>query len=159
MTKRLFLNSSDSKVWIYRSCWCLYVLSCTKIYIYRLPMGCLSYRAFCWFCTAGQSSCCSWVQLQTGIWAMPHLTGEGEALNRALQRLLIALGHSAGELSAVCSWWLGLQTARGGQIIVCGPVLFTTSEEARAPPEQQTQFLSYYYLAPHHHQVCISAAG
>lgn len=76
-------------------------------------MGCLSYRASAGFALLGwQSSCCSWVQLQAGIWAMPHLTGEGEALNRALQRLLIALGHSAGELSAVCSWWLSLQTAR-----------------------------------------------
>lgn len=155
MTKRLLLNRSDSQVWIYKSCWCLYVLSCTKIYIYRLPVRCLSYRAFTGFTLEGwQSSCCSWVQLQTGIWAMPHLTGQGEALNRMLQRLLRASGHAAGGLSAVCSWWLWLQTARG-QLILCALVLFTSSEEARAPSAAD----SVYFLAALHNQACISAAG
>lgn len=109
---RLLLNCSDSQVWIYGSCWCLYVLSCTKICIYRLPVRCLSYRAFSGFALLGcQSSCCSWVQLQTHFWALPHFTGQREALNRMLQTLLTAPGHTAGGLSAVCSWWLWFQTA------------------------------------------------
>lgn len=81
-----------SQVWIYGSCQCFWVLSCTKIYIYGLPMGCLSCRAFCGIHTAGLAE---WL-LQLDAVANRHL-GNASSLwtGRSPQQNALEAAHSS----------------------------------------------------------------